>query len=206
MQIDPRSTALVVVHCQGDVVGPEGAFSDFFYRQVVERNVIETIGHLADAFRTAGGPVIYTRVAWKPDFSDLQVNSPILGMVASSGCLKDGDPLAEIIESLTPAEQDTVVTHTRVGGFHGSDLDEVLQSKGASTLCFAGVATNFSVEGTARTASDLGYRVVVVEDACSARDEATHLASIASLGLLAEIVTAAELDAALSSAATAAHA
>jgi biuret amidohydrolase len=197
MQIDPQSTALIVVHCQGHIVGPDGAFSELFYGQVVERNVISTIERLAGAFRTAGGAVFYTRVAWKPDFSDLNVNSPILGIVADSGCLKDGDPLAEIVAPLAPRKRDTVITHTRVGGFQGSELEEALRRRGISTVCFAGVATNFSVEGTARTASDLGYRVVIVEDACSARDEATHLASIDSLSLLAEITTADELDVAL---------
>jgi biuret amidohydrolase len=55
-----------------------------------------------------------------------------------------------------------------------------------------------SVEGTARQAGELGYRTLIVEDACSAADPATHNASIASLGLLAEITTTAEAVQALS--------
>src|SRR6478735_2449486 len=46
---------------------------------------------------------------------------------------------------------------------------------------------------TARQASDLGYRTIIVADACSAADPASHDASIASLGLLAEITTSAEV-------------
>lgn len=198
MELDPRTTALIAVHCQGDIVGPDGAFSDFFYNQVVERDVIAKIAGLADAFRTAGAPVIYTRVAWAPDFSNLQVNSPILGVVSQSGCLKDGSSLAEIVEPLTPHDVDTVITHQRVGGFEGSELEATLRSKGIDTVVFAGVATNFSVEGTARNASDLGFRTVIASDACSAADQATHDASINSLGLLAEITTIAEITDALS--------
>lgn len=198
MDLDSRTTALIVVHCQGDIVGPDGAFSDFFYNQVVERDVIAKIGGLADAFRSAGAPVVYTRVAWAPDFSNLHVNSPILGIVSQSGCLKDGSPLAEIVDPLTPHEEDTVITHQRVGGFEGSDLEATLRSKGVETVVFAGVATNFSVEGTARNASDLGFRTVIAADACSAADQATHDASINSLGLLAEITTIAEITDALS--------
>lgn len=202
IELDPRTTALIAVHLQGDVVGPDGAFSNFFYSQVVERNVLATIASLAEAFRAAGSPVVYTRVAWQPDFSDLHVNSPILGIVSQSGCLKDGSDLAAIVDEVAPAENDIVITHTRVGGFQDSTLDEVLKQHGIDTVVFAGVATNFSVEGTARTASDLGYRVIVAENACSAADEATHAASIASLGLLAEITTTDEIAAALSSTAT----
>lgn len=203
MELDPRTTALIAVHCQGDVVGPDGAFSDFFYSQVVETGVIDKIAGLADTFRAAGSPVIFTRVAWQPDFSDLNVNSPILGIVSQSGCLKEGSPLAEIVEPLTPKDIDTVITHQRVGGFEGSDLAAVLAEKGIDTVVFAGVATNFSVEGTARNASDLGFRTVIASDACSAADEATHTASINSLGLLAEITTIDEIAAALSTSAPA---
>ena len=85
-----------------------------------------------------------------------------------------------------------------MGGFTDSGLHELLQGKGVQTVVLAGVATNASLEGTARQASDLGYRTVVVEDACSAATPAAHQASIESLGLLAEIATASDVADALS--------
>jgi biuret amidohydrolase len=90
------------------------------------------------------------------------------------------------------------VTHRRVGGFHDSDLDHVLRSAGVDTVAVLGVATNASVEGTARGASDLGYRVLVVSDACSAATPEAHAASVESMGLLAEITTTDDVIAALS--------
>jgi nicotinamidase-related amidase len=66
----------------------------------------------------------------------------------------------------------------------------VLEDCGIDTLVFAGVATNSSVESTARVATDAGYRVIIAEDACSAATPEAHRASIESLGLLAEISTA----------------
>ena len=72
-----------------------------------------------------------------------------------------------------------------------------MRDAGIDTVVFVGVATNASVEGTARVASDLGYRTVVVSDACSAATPAAHAASLESLGLLAEIVTTDELLAGL---------
>jgi nicotinamidase-related amidase len=206
MQLDPRTAAVVAVHCQGDIVGPDGAFAGHFYQQVVERNVLDRIAALTDAVRDAGGTIVYTRVAWQPDYSDLQVNSPILRFVAQSGCLKDGTRLAEIVEPLTPHGGDVVITHQRVGGFTGSALDDVLRDRGIETLVFAGVATNFSVEGTAREASDLGYHVLIVDDACAAASLEAHAASLGSLGLLAEIVTVDDVLAALPSTVAAAKA
>ena len=206
MQLDPRSTAVLVVHCQGDVVNADGAFAGHFYQQVVERNVLDRIAALTDAVRDAGGTIVYTRVAWQPDYSDLQANSPILRFVAQSGCLKDGTRLAEIVEPLTPHDGDVVITHQRVGGFTGSGLDDVLRDRGIQTLVFAGVATNFSVESTARHAGDLGYHVVIVDDACAAASLEAHAASLESLGLLADIVTVDDVLAALPSTVAAAKA
>jgi len=102
----------------------------------------------------------------------------------------EGSDKAQILDELTPQDGDLVVTHQRVGGFSASQLDHLLRARGVNTVLFTGVATNFSVEGTARQASDLGYRTIIVADACSAADPATH---DASLGLLAEIATSAEV-------------
>jgi nicotinamidase-related amidase len=94
-----------------------------------------------------------------------------------------------------------VLTHQRVSGFSGSQLDVLLRARGVDTLAFAGVATNASVEGTARQSSDLGYHTIIVADACSAADDGAHNASIASLGLLAEIATSSQIIEALARAA-----
>jgi nicotinamidase-related amidase len=193
MELDPRRTAVIAVHLQKDVVNADGAFGGFFAAQAVERDVVAVNQRLLDAARGAGATVVYTRVAWEPGLADLVANSPILGIVAQTGCLLEGSDKAQILSELSPQDTDLVLTHKRVGGFSASHLDTLLRGRGVDTVLFTGVATNFSVEGTARQASDLGYRTIIVADACSAADPATHDASIASLGLLAEITTSAEV-------------
>jgi nicotinamidase-related amidase len=194
---DPKRTAIIAVHLQNDVVGAGGAFAPFFRAEIERTGVLDTVAHLLAGARAAGATIVYTRVAFKPGYGDLVANSPLLGIVAQQGCLVEGSAGATIIDPLTPHDDDLVVTHQRVGGFHGSELDVVLRGAGLDTLVFAGVATNASVEGTARSASDLGYRTVVVTDACSAGSQAAHTASCESLGLLAEITTTDELLSAL---------
>lgn len=197
MELDPTRTAVIAVHLQKDVVNADGAFGGFFAAQAVERDVIGVNTALLDAARKAGLTVVYTRVAWQP-LADLIVNSPILQIVQQSGCLVEGSDKAQILDGLTPHDGDLVITHQRVGRFSASQLDHLLRSRGIDTLLFTGVATNFSVEGTARQAADLGYRTVIVADACSAADPATQDASIASLGVLAEISSSQEVLEALS--------
>ncbi|MDT7705498.1 MAG: ureidoacrylate peracid hydrolase [Pseudonocardiales bacterium] len=204
MELDPRRTAFIAVHYQHDVISQEGAFGAFFAEQATAAGVVPTTRTLQEAARAAGSPVIYTRVAFQPGYGDLVGNFPLLAMVGQQGCLVDGTPAAAIVNELTPQDGDIVVTHQRVSGFVGSELDTVLRGRGVDTVVITGVATNMSVESTARSAGDLGYRTVVVSDACSAAAPEAHEASLASLGLLGEVVTAADVLAALKTAADAA--
>jgi biuret amidohydrolase len=198
MDLTPSRTAVIAVHMQHDIVTADGAFGGFFAAQAAERDVIGQAGQLLEAARRSGAMAVYTRVAWQPGYPDLVANSPLLGMVAQFGALVEGSGKAEIVPQLTPQDGDVVLTHQRVGGFSASQLDVILRSRGIGTVLFAGVATNASVESTARQASDLGYRTIVVADACSAADPGAHDAAVASLGLLAEITTTAEAVQALS--------
>lgn len=193
MELNRERTAVIAVHCQGDIVSQEGAFAPFFFDEVKRRSVIEKISGLLGAARHTGIPVVYTRVAFSPDYSDLVPNSPLLQGVQQGGSLKDGSALAEIITPLAPRAGDTVITHTTVGGMT-PELHSMLSQRNVDTLLFAGVATNVSVEGTARAAVDLGYKVFLVEDACSAATQEAHQASLDSLSLLAGITTVQEVE------------
>ncbi|MGV2852863.1 cysteine hydrolase family protein [Glutamicibacter sp. AGC13] len=192
MIFNPSRTAVVSIHNQGDIIGPNGAFAEMFHEQITRRNVVGQLAGLLEGARTAGASIIYTRIAFAPDFSDLVPNSPLLQMVKQAGCLVDGTESAAIIPPLIPSPGDAVITNQQVGGL-GTELAELLRSRNIGTLLIAGVATNISVESTARAGVDHGYRVVIVEDACSAATEAAHAASIESLGQLATILTCDEI-------------
>jgi nicotinamidase-related amidase len=197
MDLDPAATAAVVVHMQNDIVSADGALGGFFAAEAAARGVVGVIVALLADIRAAGATVVYTRVAFRAGFPDLLVNSPLLAMVAETRCLVDGSDGAQLVPELSVDDTDFVVAHQRLGGFSNSGLEGLLRSRGITTLVFSGVATNLAVEGTARQASDLGYRTVIVADACSAVDEAAHTAALNSLGLLAEIVTSADIREAL---------
>ena len=62
---------------------------------------------------------------------------------------------------------DILVVKRTVGAFHGTDLHERLQERGATTLVFGGLVTTMGVESTARAADDHGYEVEFASDAMS---------------------------------------
>jgi nicotinamidase-related amidase len=197
MELNKNTTAFLACHWENDIVGGEGAFAQFFRAEVERTGVIDVAKRLLDGARVAGAQVVYTRVAFQEGYGDLVTNIPLLGAVAQMGCLVEGTAGTELIDELKPESDDWIVTNPKVSGFASSDLDDRLKSAGIDTVVLFGVATNLSVESTGRAAGDLGYRVVVVSDGCSAASPETHDATLASFGLLGEVATADEVLAAL---------
>jgi nicotinamidase-related amidase len=75
-----------------------------------------------------------------------------------------GSPGTEIMPELC-AEGDYVIDNKkRLDCFFGTDLHQLLQALGATTLCLMGINTNTCVLNTAFTAFNLDYRVVVLSD------------------------------------------
>ena len=80
----------------------------------------------------------------------------------------------EIVAELKPQPQDIAFQKRRPDGFVGTDFDLMLRSKSVGTLLIGGVATEGGVEGTARTARNLGYDVVVLKDCVGSRSREQH--------------------------------
>jgi nicotinamidase-related amidase len=110
-------------------------------------------------------------------------------------------PMGEPHPAVAPRDGEIVVAKSRIGAFSTTGLDVLLRSEGRTTLVLSGIATSGVVLSTARMAFDLGYRIVVVEDACSDADRAVHDALVRQvhpdswLGLwrIADVKTAAEI-------------
>ena len=197
MHLDGKKTALLVVHMQPDIVSAHTAFGAMFNPQVVERDIVAQTKRAMDSVRSAGGLVIPLRIAFRPDYSDAVSSIPLLAMAQGAGSLQDGSLEADILPELEVQPKDLVFTHKRPGPFTGSNLQQVLDGEGITNVVVCGVATNASVEGSVRQASDLGYNTFVIEDASSAADLDTHNAAIASMGLFGQAVSVAELQDAL---------
>jgi biuret amidohydrolase len=165
-------TAVLALHFQNDVVHPDGRLG----AASANPELVENASRLLEGARAAGVPVVSVRIAFPPE--GVRTNAPIFEAAVRSGAVVEGSWGAEFHERLAPRDGERVVTHARINGFHESDLDSVLQALRAERLVVGGAATHSSVEHTARHASDLGYEVVVAEDACSSADPELHAAAI----------------------------
>ncbi|HTF93402.1 MAG TPA: cysteine hydrolase [Verrucomicrobiae bacterium] len=80
----------------------------------------------------------------------------------------------DIVDALKPESKDIVFQKRRPDGFVGTDFDLMLRSNGVRTILIGGVATEGGVEGTARSARNLGYDVVVLKDCVGSRNRELH--------------------------------
>jgi len=164
--IDLTKTALVLIDLQKGItpmpVAPHTGAS-----------VVANAVKLARRFREAKAPVVLVRV----DFADTvktQVDSPMTGRQFPAGW-------DEIVPELGPEPGDIVVTKRHWGAFYGTDLDLHLRRRGITTIVLGGIATNMGVESTARPAHELGYQLILVEDAMSSLSAEHHTFAVTQI-------------------------
>lgn len=80
---------------------------------------------------------------------------------------KPGIEINKIVEPL-PGEK--IILKNEVNSFAGTDLLDFLRSKNIDTLVICGMQTHMCVEGATRAAYDLGFKCILVHDACATRD------------------------------------
>ena len=115
--------------------------------------VLDRSRRLAEAFRTAGEPVVLIRVD-RPNVAEQPPGSGFAEDLVHPG--------------------DLTLVKGSIGAFATTDLDVRLRELGADTLVFGGLMTNMGVESTARVASDLNYELEFVTDAMSALTAEEH--------------------------------
>lgn len=182
--------ALIALHYQNEVLHPEGRIKVGMAETSDRRELVkERAATLLALARGNGIPVISVRIAFRPDHADVIQNCKIFRDVVKNGAMVDGSWGAEFHEGLGPLAGEHVVKHTRTNAFFGSPLEEVLRTLDARKLIIAGIATNSVVATTVAHAVDVGYEVVVAEDACSSGNPSLHDACMENMRLIADVMT-----------------
>jgi nicotinamidase-related amidase len=169
--VDPRHTALLLWDME-NAIAPNA----FNYK-----DILANLKTLAACARSAGVPVFYSV---QTAFDLLKEEAPVWVRVRMKRA-KASDPAEllkekedpkgrEIVDELKPEAQDIVFQKRRPDGFVGTDFDLALRSNSIRTILIGGVATEGGVEGTARTARNLGYDIVVLKDCVGSRSRELH--------------------------------
>jgi nicotinamidase-related amidase len=149
---------------------------------------------LLQAARTAGIPVLHTRVQFQRGGRDGGV---FYRKVPALRTFEDGaDPsLQAFARGLEPLPGETVITKQYASAFFGTSLSSTLAALRIDTLLICGVSTSGCVRATAVDACQVGLIPLVVRDAVGDRAVSPHEASLFDLqAKYAEVVS---LDSAL---------
>jgi nicotinamidase-related amidase len=141
------------------------------------------------AFRAAGRPVIHVRH----------------DSVEPGSTLRPGAPGNAFRPGFEPMTGEPIVPKSVNAAFIGTDLDLLLRRLGAQAVVVFGITTDQCVSTTTRVGANLGWPMILVEDACDCfalpdgkggaiPAEAIHAAHVATLRAeFAKVVTTAEI-------------
>ena len=173
------TSAVLVIDMQNDF----GAEGGMFARAGIDISMIQrAVGPTASvlaAARRRGMPIVYLKMAFKPDLSDAgPADSPnhLRHLRLSVGTLVNAPDGAEsrilirdtwntdILPELAPMAGDVVIYKHRFSGFFETELDTALKSRGIRQLVVTGCTTSICVEATIRDAMFRNYSCVLLSD------------------------------------------
>ena len=170
--LDLAHAALVIIDMQRDFVEP-GGFGETLGNDVsLLQAIVPACQAVLHAWRRAGGLVVHTREAHRPDLSDCPPAKRLRGQpslrIGDEGpmgrILIAGEPGNQIIDALAPRPGEIVLDKPGKGAFYATPLHNLLQQAGVVQLVFMGVTTEVCVQTSMREANDRGYDALLLED------------------------------------------
>jgi len=174
--MEAKKSAILVMHCQNDIVDPNGLYSHCGgFAEVRRRNTLEHIRDTLKKARAAGVQVFYINNMFSEGYPELgDHNLPICTDSRTSGSFLVDTWGTQNPEIIAPQKGDIMIRNTNTSAFSYTTLDQILRAKGITDLYLCGVATNFVVDSTARYGSELGYNIHVIEDCCASWSREMH--------------------------------
>ncbi len=181
MNLDPSTTAVVLIEYQNDFTSPGGVLHQVVQPVMDKTDMLANTKRVVDAARKAGVPVMHAPITFAKGYGELSAHPyGILKGVVDGECFVKDSWGAAIIDELAPQEGDIVIEGKRgLDTFASTNLDFILRSKGISTIVLGGFLTNCCVESTMRTGYENGYQVITLSDCVAATSVEEHDNAIA---------------------------
>jgi nicotinamidase-related amidase len=181
--LKPGRTALILIDMQKFVLGEhlvkaavKAGLEERSVREVVKeydervKKATKNAQKVLNSCRKKGFDVVHVRMQGPSDNPrhTAKVNRKI-GLIVPPK-FEDG----EFIDEVKPLSSELVITKTNGGALSGTNLDFILRNMDIDSLILVGFLTDQCVLATSLHAADLGYDVLIVEDACTTRSKTLH--------------------------------
>src|SRR5438876_2170626 len=180
--IDAARSAVIVVDMENDFAAKGGMFDRAGVDISGAQKAIAPTAKVLAAARQAGLKIIYLKMGYHPDLSDLGATDSVNRIrhlkfgVGEKIQAPDGRESrllirdtwdTDIVPELQPQPNDIVIYKTRFSGFYQTALDATLKKFGIKYLIVTGVTTSICVESTVRDAMFRDYLCVMLRDCMS---------------------------------------
>jgi len=156
---------------------------------------LEYIRSLIEAAHAKGLPVIYTTGERRSDNWDAgSWRWKSTRGDEASGTAHDDIDGNEIVAMIAPGPKDIVIKKQKPSGFFGTNLASYLTLLGCDGVIVVGTTTSGCVRATVVDAFSLNYRVILAEEGCFDRSEASHAVSLCDMhAKYADVVSTTEI-------------
>ncbi len=195
--VRPGRCAVVTMELQQGIVGRRSAFAQLA-AAAEDGQIVRHAGELVRAARRAGVPVVHCTAELRADGAGSAANCRLLAAaLRHPDHVTVGSPGAALVPELGPEPSDLVCPRLHgVSPFTGTPLDRWLRNLGVTAVVVAGVSLNVGVLGLVVEAVNLGYEVVVVEDAvCGVPETYARAVLDHTVSLLATVAPVADVAA-----------
>ncbi len=162
------NSALLMVEFQNEWLSPQGKLKERFADQDLLATALKNAKTAFDHAHAIHMPVIHTAMGFSSNYAELgQTDFGLRGKIPKAQTWQDSGQ--GIHETFKPQAEDYVIANKKGGSaFAHTDLDLYLRTHDIKRLYLAGFALHVCILATAWSAHDLGYEVVILEDAVAA--------------------------------------
>jgi nicotinamidase-related amidase len=181
-EVDPKNISLLVVDMQNYDAHPDYGIgknlksanpevADYYLPRL--KVVVSNCTKLLHFFRKNKMRIFYAAFgAAMPDGSDMLPLRKMMMHQVPAFTTEDFE--YQILDDLKPYPGELVVDKSTRCAFIGTSLDHKMRMMGIDTLAVVGAVTEACVASSARGAADLGYKVILVNDAAAGFSEEDH--------------------------------
>ncbi|MEE2971719.1 MAG: cysteine hydrolase [Planctomycetota bacterium] len=170
-EIDPASTALLLIGFQRDYFDSDGILYGVVEEQLRSNDTLANTLRLIDACRDTDMTMVRTPLVFSEDYGELENPIGILKTIREVEAFKAGTRGAETIDAIAAYGDRIDEIRGKLGfnAFAHTNLETMLRERGIDSVVIAGCVTSICINATALHAFEAGFDVTVLSDCTSSR-------------------------------------